>query len=160
MDPYDPLRPPTSTQRNPPRSGPQSITVISRAAGSGFDEISQHRPGRLRVKVMRPCSRGRPCTPARHQRNSLLHYCVYPSVMSVAARPCARQPVVSGSGTAGRPLGTARSADVRKCQEELLRLPASDTRHASPPQSVRLRRMSFCLAVVGGERHLIHVLKL
>lgn len=63
---------PTGAQRKLPRSGPQSITVISRAAGSAFDEISQQRPGRLRVNVMTPCSRGRPSYTARQRPLPLL----------------------------------------------------------------------------------------
>lgn len=160
MDPYDnhlpaPL-PPTGTQRNPPRSGPQSITVISQAAGSAFDEISQQRPGRLRVNVLTPCSRGRPSYAAR-QRSPLLLCLPFRRVGSCEAMCKAASRLWRWHGrSASRlaPLTPQMSGSVRKS--------FCASRHQTPvmphlrSQSPTLQN-SFCSTLVGGDRSLIHI---
>lgn len=82
--------------------------------------------------------------------------------MSIAVRPCARQRVVSGSGTADRPAGRlARltpqmSGSVSKsfCASRQQTLVMPHLRSQSPTFRV------FCLAVVGGDRSSIHIVKL
>lgn len=169
MDPYNPHRPllhcprlpPTGAQRNPSRSGPQSITVISQAAGSDVDEISQQRPGQLRVNVMMPCSRGRHRTPACPGRQA-----TSPPLVCLPFRHVGNCKAMCEAASRlwhGRPAG--RLARLTPQMSGSVRKSFCASRRQTPvmphlrSQSPTLQNV-FCLAVVGGGRSSIHIRKL